>query len=87
MFHYFLEQTYQHSLDLYSPTVITHRSLKLFLSLIRLTLMEMMVSTTYMRPHEFTVLSPNIDVFCVKIQLSMIRHTFTFAGDHIVSDF
>jgi len=36
VFHHFLEQTYQHSLDLYSPTVITHRWLKLFLSLARL---------------------------------------------------
>ena len=33
--HHFLVQTYEHSLDLDSPTVITHRWLKLFLSLIR----------------------------------------------------
>ena len=44
----------------------------------------MMVSRMYIRPHEFIVLSPNIDVFCAKIQLPVIQHTFTFAGDHIV---
>ena len=38
----------------------------------------------HIRPHEFIVLSPNIDVFCAKIQLPVIQHTFTFAGDHIV---
>ena len=46
----------------------------------------MMVSTTYIRPREFIVLSPNIDVFCAKIQLPVIQQTFTFAGDHIVSE-
>ena len=54
------------------------------ISLLNKTLMEMMVSKMYIRPHEFIVLSPNIDVFCAKIQLLVIQHTFTLAGDHIV---
>ena len=54
------------------------------ISLLDKTLMEMAVSTMYTRPHEFFVLSTNIDVFCAKIQLPVIQHTFTFAGDHIV---
>ena len=56
------------------------------ISLPNKTPMEMMVSTTYIRPREFIVLSPNIDVFCAKIQLPVIQQTFTFAGDHIVSE-
>ena len=36
------------------------------ISLLNKILMEMMVSTMYIRPHEFIVLSPNIDVFYVE---------------------
>jgi len=43
-----------------------------------------MVSRMYIHPHGFIVLSPNIDVFCANVQLPVIQHTFTFAGDHIV---